>query len=116
MIISEDGQSAVTHYETLHSDVFGKYSVLACRIETGRMHQIRVHLASLGCPVLGDKMYGDTGENGFARREYGIARQLLHAWKLSFPHPIQTKRTVSLQARVSEDMARFVPQVKDTQK
>lgn len=57
--VDEAGQPAVTHYETLKSKVAGKYALLACRIETGRTHQIRVHLASLDAPVLGDKAYGE---------------------------------------------------------
>lgn len=57
--IDESGQPAVTHYETLRSKIAGKYALLSCRIETGRTHQIRVHLASVGAPVLGDRAYGE---------------------------------------------------------
>lgn len=85
--VDDSGAHAVTHYRTKQKNVAGKYALVECRIETGRTHQIRVHMASLDCPVLGDRAYGDIGENSHAKRRFGIDRQLLHAWKLSFPHP-----------------------------
>lgn len=73
------GKGAVTHWEVLER--YSGYTYLRCRLETGRTHQIRVHLASLGHPLLGDMVYG-------AKKPYpGLAGQCLHAKKLSFAHP-----------------------------
>ena len=71
------------------------------------MHQIRVHLASIGCPILGDDTYGDRAENGHAKRTYGITRQLLHAARLSFTHPVKGVKC-TYKARLKDDMARFL--------
>lgn len=98
------GQTAVTHYRVLETGIHGKYSLVECVLETGRMHQIRVHLASIGCPILGDNTYGNKTENAFAKRTYGVARQLLHASQVSFVHP-RKKTSVTYTARLKEDMA-----------
>jgi 23S rRNA pseudouridine1911/1915/1917 synthase len=71
------GRAAVTEYHLLDST--GEVSLLECRPRTGRTHQIRVHLKHLGCPVLGDSVYGRRGN---------FSRHMLHAWKLQFQHPI----------------------------
>ena len=60
------------------------YTLLEVDLLTGRTHQIRVHLASIGYPILGDKTYGHEKSNTEALEAYGLARQWLHAWKLSF--------------------------------
>ncbi|MDD2917195.1 MAG: RluA family pseudouridine synthase [Candidatus Gracilibacteria bacterium] len=103
IIDEEAGQTAITHYQVLETDIHGKYSLVECTLETGRMHQIRVHLAALGCPVLGDNTYGNRQENAFAKRTYNIGRQLLHASRISFMHPSK-KTAVSFTARLKEDM------------
>ena len=82
MAVVPDGRPAVTHYEVLES--IDRISFLEARLETGRTHQIRVHLAHVGNPVLGDRTYGGMGE---AARELGLVRPFLHAWKLAFPSP-----------------------------
>jgi 23S rRNA pseudouridine1911/1915/1917 synthase len=74
-----DGRPAVTHFAVLEQHARG--AVVECRLETGRTHQIRVHLASLGCPVAGDPLYGTAAD-----RRSGVG-QLLHAARLAFPHP-----------------------------
>ena len=74
-----DGKSARTHYR-LRED-FGLYSLLEVGLETGRTHQIRVHLAWLGCPVVGDRVYGRK------KNPLSLKRQFLHAWRLCFRHP-----------------------------
>ncbi len=74
------GKRAVTHWTVLER--FSGYTHLQCRLETGRTHQIRVHLAHLGHPVLGDPVYGGV-RKGFPE----LAGQCLHARRLSFLHP-----------------------------
>ena len=82
MAVLPDGRAAVTHYTVLEEKE--KLSFLEVRLETGRTHQIRVHMAHLGNPVLGDRTYGGVGE---LSRELGLDRPFLHAWKLAFPSP-----------------------------
>ena len=82
MAVVPDGRAAVTHYTTLASD--GRVTFLEVKLETGRTHQIRVHLAHLGNPVLGDRTYGGVSE---LSRSLGLERPFLHAWKLAFPDP-----------------------------
>jgi RluA family pseudouridine synthase len=103
IIDEKNGMEAITHYRTLSSDIHGKYALLECAIETGRMHQIRVHLASIGTPILGDDTYGDKRENDFARRNYGIDRHMLHAARVSFIHP-KKGTSVTFEAPLKEDM------------
>ena len=62
----------------------GKYTLLEVDLLTGRTHQIRVHLSSIGYPIVGDKIYGNEKENKEAEEKYGLARQWLHAWRLNF--------------------------------
>ena len=75
------GRSAVTLYETLESR--GELSLVECRLLTGRTHQIRVSMAEIGCPLLGDGKYG----SGDANRRYHETRQALYSYKLAFPLP-----------------------------
>lgn len=105
--VDPTGQEAITHYSTLREHLFARYSLLECRIETGRTHQIRVHMASIGCPILGDKAYGNRSENAFSERQYGIKRQLLHAYSLSFLHPLSQKQ-ITVQAPYKADMKRII--------
>lgn len=87
---------AVTSYETLFSE--GDISVVKAHPVTGRTHQLRVHFAHMGCPILGDTMYGNPSER--------ISRQALHAASLQFPHPV-TGEILRLRASLPEDMERF---------
>lgn len=89
-VLKTGGREAVTHYR-LRETFAGKASLIACRLETGRTHQIRVHMAHIGCPCLGDPVYG----SGAPAREIqailadtGFARQALHAAVLGFVHPV----------------------------
>jgi len=82
MAVVPDGRPAVTHYEVLADK--GAYSFVSIKLETGRTHQIRVHMAHLGNPVLGDRTYGGVSE---VSRGLGLDRPFLHAWKLVFPSP-----------------------------
>ncbi len=87
MAVSKNGREAVSDYRTLYADPLGCFSLLAVRIHTGRTHQIRVHLAHIGHPIIGDSVYGGKGEGGTRPRGCGAARQMLHAWRLNFSHP-----------------------------
>lgn len=79
---SSGGRDAHSEYRTLYADPAGRFSLLAVRIHTGRTHQIRVHMAHIGHPLWGDAVYGKAEKNGPK-----APRQMLHAWKLAFPHP-----------------------------
>lgn len=83
MAVDPQGKEAVTHYKTLER--FKGYSLIECRLETGRTHQIRVHMASIGHPILGDEVYG-----GF-RKEFKTCGQTLHAWILGLNRPSDGK-------------------------
>jgi len=75
------------------------------------MHQIRVHLAHIGNPILGDKTYGNPSLNGYFARNYDIGRQMLHAWKIEFFHPKHNKK-MSLEARLKKDMESSLGKIK----
>ena len=86
--VGRDRLSAVTHWTVLGRH--GGISLVEFRIETGRMHQIRIHAAALGCPVVGDRVHGDAARDRRLRRK--PARLLLHAVELSFLHPATGRR------------------------
>lgn len=94
-----DGQRAVTHWEVLQKH--GGLALVEFVIETGRMHQIRVHAAHLGHPVAGDLLYGDAARD--RRMANPPKRQLLHAVALEFPHPV-TRRMMSFAAEPPPDI------------
>ncbi|AKJ64522.1 RluA family pseudouridine synthase [Kiritimatiella glycovorans] len=95
------GKDAVTHYRTL--DSLAHVSLVECRIETGRTHQIRVHLAHLGHPVLGDRVYGGKPPKSLPAPD----RQMLHAARLALPHPRTGTRMV-FEAPVPGDMEHMI--------
>ena len=78
-----DSLPIATEYVPLWSD--GRYTLLQVTLLTGRTHQIRAHLASIGHPIVGDMKYGKKEVNDRARKEYGITSQMLHSWKLVMP-------------------------------
>ena len=80
-------------------------SAVECRIETGRTHQIRVHMASLGCPVIGDKVYGKSALD--KKLDPVPTRQMLHAWKLKLWHPVKNVE-MSFEAPLPEDMKPYL--------
>ncbi len=94
-------QEAVTLWQVVHQG--GDAALLACTIETGRTHQIRRHLASLGHPVAGDRKYGDFAFNREAKARWGLKRLFLHAGSLQFPHP-ETGRTIRLEAPLPPEL------------
>lgn len=83
MAVTKNGKNAVTHIKVLKR--YEKYTLLQINIETGRTHQIRVHLSHIGYPIIGDYIYSN-GKN-----EFGVVGQCLHAQKLEFKHPITNK-------------------------
>jgi 23S rRNA pseudouridine1911/1915/1917 synthase len=80
---SDSPREAVTHFELV--ELLPRHALLRVRLETGRTHQIRVHLAAIGLPVAGDRVYGRPGE-------LGLERQFLHAARLAFVHPLKGER------------------------
>jgi 23S rRNA pseudouridine1911/1915/1917 synthase len=94
-IDTDDPREARTHFEI--ERILPRASLLRVRLETGRTHQIRVHLAAIDHPVCGDPQYGTAGE-------YGLARQFLHAARLAFPHPV-TGAEVEVESPLPEDLA-----------
>ena len=129
--VSENGARAITHYEVINcnSEIFKNlqntqtyakrlqnfgtanhnleitqdFEIVKCLIETGRTHQIRVHFAAIGHPLLGDTLYGSSSPL--------IARQALHAYQVTFFHPI-TKKKVCYVAPIPDDFNAFFSYIK----
>jgi 23S rRNA pseudouridine1911/1915/1917 synthase len=96
------GKRAVTHWKRL--EVLRDAALVECRLETGRTHQVRVHMASIGHPLLGDPVYGRSGKtHGKLLNELCFRRQALHATELGFTHPV-TKRRLSFSSPMPADM------------
>ena len=96
------GKRAVTHWRRLK--VLRGAALVECRLETGRTHQVRVHMASLGHPLLGDPTYGRSGKaHRELLKELGFHRQALHATELGFTHPV-TKHRLSFASGMPSDM------------
>ena len=91
------------------SRLVGDYSLLEVTIKTGRTHQIRVHLASQGYPIIGDDKYGDFELNK-RLAALGMKRMFLHAWRLQFLHP-QTGRTETVEAALPDELQNFIDHV-----
>ena len=118
-----DGMSSVTLVKvlrrgtvayTVDSSVGAGFSLLEVTLKTGRTHQIRVHLASEGHPILGDDKYGDFELNKALSRSHhvhGLKRMFLHAWRLQFNHPLSGER-VELLAPLPPELENFVTHVK----
>jgi 23S rRNA pseudouridine1911/1915/1917 synthase len=97
------GRTAVTHYRVRKR--FAHYTLLDVALDTGRTHQIRVHLSHVGHPVAGDPAYSRHPADYW--RAQGMARQLLHAYQLTFQHPA-TGHTLTIEAPIPEDMQAWV--------
>ena len=108
MAVVDGGRFAVTHFERLHS--WERISLLACRLETGRTHQIRVHMQHLGHPILGDTTY--MGRRAVKASETSwIDRQALHARRLTFDHPLTNKKIV-VEAAMPDDMSSVIDRLR----
>lgn len=101
MVDYENGERAVTHYRILEQKE--NVAMVALKLETGRTHQIRVHMTSIGHPLVGDFLYNPNNKQ--------MSRQALHAWHLSFVHPI-TKEWMELEASIPKDMKDFWENIK----
>lgn len=101
-IVERNGKLAITDWRVLDANQL--VSLVECRIATGRTHQIRLHMASLGCPVIGDKMYG----KGARDRQLDPVpqRQMLHAWRLKLWHPTRNV-PLSFEAPLPPDMTAY---------
>lgn len=115
-VLKSGGREAITHYRTL--DSFGGDKPAAarvrCTLETGRTHQIRVHMAYLGCPCLGDPVYGSGAPHkavAEALKTRSFARQALHAAHLGFVHPVTGER-LAFEAPLPADMAELLSALK----
>lgn len=93
MRVSNHGQMAITHYHVIKT--YKNKTLLECSLDTGRTHQIRVHLASIGHPIIGDVLYGNPSKE--------IKRQALHAYRLEFTHPI-TNEHIQLECPLPKDI------------
>ena len=96
------GRRAVTHWKQL--ELLKDAALVECRLETGRTHQVRVHMASMGHPLVGDPVYGRAGKtHGKLLKELGFRRQALHAAELGFTHPVRKSR-LSFSSPMPPDM------------
>ena len=93
--VNAGGRPALTHYEVIRE--IGQFSFIKVRLETGRMHQIRVHMTAIGHPIAGDQTYGK--REGIAN----LSRQFLHASKLTFNHPISSEK-ISVTSKLPDDL------------
>lgn len=99
MAVRVDGREAVTRYRVLER--FHGFTLVEARLVTGRTHQVRVHFAHLGHPLVGDSQYGG------GREALGLTRQALHAWRLEFTHP-RTGEALAFEAPIPEDLAQVL--------
>ncbi|MEO0057647.1 MAG: hypothetical protein RIT17_1104 [Pseudomonadota bacterium] len=108
---SSRGKTAITHYKVLER--LHDAAVIECRLETGRTHQVRVHCASIGHPLLGDPAYGRTPKSlRECLERLGFARQALHAAELGFVHPV-TGENIRFRSDLPADMAELIDQLRD---
>ena len=111
MAVVDDGKPAITNFQVLRR--FGHFSLIKVQLETGRTHQIRVHMAYLQYPLLGDPLYGGRGQVPAAADAElvtairGFSRQALHAERLGFVHP-RSREPVSFEAPLPDDFARML--------
>lgn len=105
-VVKEGGRDAITDYEVLES--FGKYTLVRCKLRTGRTHQIRVHMEYLGYPLVGDPKYSPM------KTPFGIKGQALHSHTLEFTHP-RTGERMKFEAPLPEDMHKIITRLHNGQ-
>jgi 23S rRNA pseudouridine1911/1915/1917 synthase len=128
----ENSRTAVSHYEVVRrlNNRFGKFTLVKVRIETGRTHQIRVHMASIGYPVVGDTRYGGSGQltdqvasqaatskaarRNMAPEKLKLGRNFLHAAELEFTHPV-TGKLLQLEAPLPAELVKFLGMLDESQ-
>ena len=103
MAVREMGKPAITHFRVIEK--FRAYTHLRLKLETGRTHQIRVHLSSIGHPVVGDTTYSEN------RPDLGLRRQFLHASELAFNHPLDGRR-VTFESRLPKELAELLERLR----
>ena len=107
MAVTKKGKEAITHFQVLER--FDKYTLLKVKIDTGRTHQIRVHMAEIGHPVVGDMLYSN-GKN-----EFGVEGQMLHATSLDFKHPV-TQKPLHLEAPLPQYFEEVLKQLRSKER
>jgi 23S rRNA pseudouridine1911/1915/1917 synthase len=110
----EGGRTAVTHYRVVRrlDTKFGKFTLLDVKIDTGRTHQIRVHVATMGHPVVGDTTYGAPRQARGKSAVVVLKRNFLHAAELEFRHP-RTGELVALKSELPEELGEFLGKVEE---
>jgi 23S rRNA pseudouridine1911/1915/1917 synthase len=103
----QEGRHAVTHYRV--RDRFRRAALLELQLETGRQHQIRLHLQQLGHPILGERVYTAETAGAGSRR---AARVMLHAWRLSFSHPLRRRTRVRVEAPIPPDFGALLARLR----
>lgn len=110
---TEGAAHIITEYEPLHTE--GETTLLKVTLVTGKSHQIRAHLSSIGHPIIGDPKYGERKVNAFFRETHGIKNQMLHAWKLTFPElaePLDNLSEKSFEAEPAGLMKQYLMKAK----
>ncbi|WP_301101560.1 RluA family pseudouridine synthase [Propionivibrio sp.] len=110
--VADEGKAAHTVFRLVSR--WENYSLLEAELKSGRTHQIRVHCAHLGYPIVGDEKYGDFALNRSLPKE-GLKRMFLHAWKIQFPHPVSGKIMV-LESPLPDVLDAFIHQLSARQK
>lgn len=114
--VSDNWLTAITHYKLIKEHLLKTsretitVSEVEMTIETWRMHQIRVHMSSLGNPILWDNAYWDKSLNHYLEKNFNLTRQALHAWKIKFFHYWRNKE-IKLEAKIKKDLINFIKNI-----
>lgn len=103
-VVKSGGRHAVTHYKT--EEVLSDSALVTCTLETGRTHQVRVHMTHIGCPLVGDPVYGRGSS-----KKFDFHRQALHAARIGFIHPI-SRKVMELSSPIPQDMQELIDRLK----